>query len=138
VEARQRNLVEAIARGESVDALLSKLKAEEARKKELVQELSILTDVPAVKHLDRARLKRDLKSRVADANALLRRNKPQARQMLKKLIGDKPLICVPFVEGNRRGYRVKEKEVTFDCSLRRLPPLMWCPQRDVTNDLDNQ
>jgi len=38
---------------------------------------------------DRARLKKDLSARLADATALLNRNKPQARQMLKQLIGER-------------------------------------------------
>ncbi len=107
LKAHERNLVEAIARGESVDPLPAKLKAEETRKKELVQKLSVLTDPTSVNDLDRTRLKKDLSARLADATALLNRNKLQTRQMLKQLIGEKPLICEAFVEGNRRGYRVK-------------------------------
>ena len=38
---------------------------------------------------DRARLKKDLSARLADATALLNRNKPQARQMLKQFIGER-------------------------------------------------
>jgi len=38
---------------------------------------------------DRARLKKDVRARLADATALLNRNKPQARQMLKQLIGER-------------------------------------------------
>ena len=49
LKAHERNLVEAIARGESVDP----------------------------------------SARLADATALLNRNKPQARQMLKQLIGER-------------------------------------------------
>jgi len=37
----------------------------------------------------RARLKKDLSARLADATTLLNRNKPQARQMLKQLIGER-------------------------------------------------
>lgn len=89
LKAHERNLVEAIARGESVDPLPAKLKAEETRKKELVQKLSVLTDPTSVNDLDRTRLKKDLRARLADATALLNRNKLQTRQMLKQLIGER-------------------------------------------------
>ena len=55
--------------------------------------------------LDRARLRRDLQKRVADAKSLLRLQTPQARQILRKLI-EKPLICEVIQEGGKKGYRV--------------------------------
>jgi hypothetical protein len=55
--------------------------------------------------LDKARLKRNLLDRVADAKTLLRRHTTQARQILKRLL-EKPLICEVIEEGGKKGYRV--------------------------------
>ena len=42
IEAYERNLVDAIAKGQSIDPLLARLKSEEARKEALVRELDSL------------------------------------------------------------------------------------------------
>ena len=39
IEAHEKNLVDAIAKGQQMDPLLAKLKAEEARKKDLIADL---------------------------------------------------------------------------------------------------
>ena len=105
IEAHEGNLVDAIANGQPSAPLLERLNKEEARKKELIEELEFLRNASEVYDLNDARLKRDLRARVLDAKSLLGRHVPQARQMLRKLI-DKPFQCEALTDGNRRWYRV--------------------------------
>jgi hypothetical protein len=80
IEAHEKNLVDAIAKGQQLDPLLAKLKAEETRKKDLIAELDRLTAPAGVVTLDEARLKRELRARISDAKGLLGRQRPEARQ----------------------------------------------------------
>lgn len=66
IEAYERNLVGAIAKGQAMDPLLKKLEVEEARRAELTKELEHLTAIETVGSLDEARLKRELKARLSD------------------------------------------------------------------------
>ncbi len=106
VEAYEKNLVDAIAKGQHMDPLLAKLTAEEARKKDLIAELDRLTRPADVVSLDEARLKRELHHRMADAKGLLGRQRTEARQILRKLL-DQPLQFEAFEdETGKKGYRV--------------------------------
>jgi site-specific DNA recombinase len=105
IEAHEDNLVDAIARGENMEPLLARLRLEECRKKELIAELDSLTKPANIVDLDKARLKRNLLDRVADAKSLLRRHTTQARQILRKLL-EKPLMCEVIEEGGKKGFRV--------------------------------
>ena len=105
IEACEKHLVDAITRGESLEPLLARLKSEESRKKELIAELGSLTKPASTADLDKARLKRNLLDRLANARSLLGRHATQARQILQKLL-EKPLICEVIKEGGKKGYRV--------------------------------
>lgn len=106
IEAYEKNLVDAIAKGQHMDPLLAKLTAEETRKKDLVAELDRLTMPADVVMLDETRLKRELRTRIADAKGLLDRQRSEARQILRKLL-DQPLQFEVFEdEGGRKGYKV--------------------------------
>ena len=106
IEASEKNLVDAIAKGQHMDPLLAKLQAEGARKKDLVAELDCLAIPADVVTLDEARLKRELRTRIADAKGLLGRQRTEARQILRKLL-DQPLQFEAFEEeGGRKGYTV--------------------------------
>ena len=105
IEARENNLVDAIARGENMEPLLARLRLEEYHKKELVAELESLTKPAQIVDLDKTRLKRNLLDRLGDAKSLLRRHTTQARQILRKLL-EKPLICEVIEEGGKKGFRV--------------------------------
>lgn len=80
VEAYERNLVDAIAKGQSMEPLLSKLRSEEARKNAPVRGLDSLPPADQVTSLDDARLKRELKARLIDTKALLSRHLEGARR----------------------------------------------------------
>jgi len=106
IEAYEKNLVDAIAKGQDMDPLLAKLRAEEGRKKDLVAELDRLSRPADVVALDEARLKRELRSRVKDTKALLDRQRSEARQVLRKLI-EQPLQFEVFEsEDEQKGYKV--------------------------------
>jgi hypothetical protein len=104
-DSRQNNLVDAIARGENMEPLLSRLQTEENRKKELIAELDLLTRPTQVVELDKMPLKRDLRTRVADAKSLLGRQTSQARKILRKLLG-KPLIYEVINQNGTQGLRI--------------------------------
>ncbi len=61
IEAYEGNLVDAIGKGQPMDPLLAKLRAEETRKKDLIKELGQLTAKDTIASLDEARLKREPK-----------------------------------------------------------------------------
>ena len=86
--------------------LLAKLKAEQSRKKDLDTELDRLNLPAEVAHFDEARLRREIHQRITDAKGLLDRQRPEARQILRKLL-DQPLRFEAFEdEGGKRCYRV--------------------------------
>ncbi|MCS6291148.1 MAG: recombinase family protein [Nitrospira sp.] len=105
IEAYEGNLVDAIAKGKPMDALLAKLRAEEARKKDLIRELEQLATAGQVASLDEARLKREMKARFADFSSLLDRHVTTARRLLRTLM-EHPLRCEAVREGDRKEYRV--------------------------------
>jgi site-specific DNA recombinase len=122
IEAHESNLVDAIARGENMDPLLAKLRAEEQRKKQLIEELSHLMRPASVVEIDEARIKRELQDRVKDTKNLLGRHPAQARQMLRKLL-EEPLMCEAFEENGRKGYKVTGR----GSYLRLLPSQLATP-----------
>ena len=105
IEGHERNLVEAIAKGQHMDPLLVMLKAEGTRKEALTAELSRLTQTVSAVHLDRPALKRELQNRIRGAKGLLGRQRSEARQILRKLI-TQPLQFEVIEDEGRRGYKV--------------------------------
>lgn len=105
IEAQLRNLVDAVANGRKDGALFERLATEEARKRSLIEELERLTRPGQATHLDEARLKRELKARLADTRALLGRHITSARRLLQALI-EHPLRLETTHNGDRKGYRV--------------------------------
>lgn len=105
IAAKKEHLVDAIAAGDKDPAIFQRLKAEETRRKDLVRELEQLAMVDQVTSLDEARLKRELKMRLADTKALLGRHIVGARRLLRTLL-EHPLRCEAVREGDRKEYRV--------------------------------
>jgi hypothetical protein len=96
--------VEAVKHGDAVEPLVAALKEEGERKKALTRELEELAAVAQVASFDADSIKADLRARVADVKGLLARRKPQARQMLRKVLSGK-IELTPVEENARRGYR---------------------------------
>src|SRR5262249_34857156 len=86
IEATEARLVDGIARGDAMDPLLARLKAEEARKKALKGELAGLVTRRPAAALDERRALGELRRRVRDVKALLARNVPGTRDLLKTLL----------------------------------------------------
>ena len=106
IESDEKNLVEAIAKGEQMAPLLAKLKAEETRKKDLFAELARLTLPADAVSYDEPKLRREIRARMADAKSLLDRQRSEARHILRKLV-DRPLQFEAYEdEMGRKGYRV--------------------------------
>ena len=96
--------MDAIGRGENMDPLLARLRAEERRKKELIDELDQLTKRREMVELDEARLKRGAARPDQGMPKPPTSHRGQARQMLRKLLGE-PLMCEAIVENGRTGTR---------------------------------
>ena len=103
VETRKHRLIEAIARGEAIESLLTQLKAEEQQARLLTDRLRTLSNCEQLSSLNRKQLSEELKRRVADIRGLLARHISQARQMIRTLVPQ--LDCTPFQEGDEKGYR---------------------------------
>ena len=106
IDAKQEKIMDGIERGEPGAPLGTRLRATEARKTELIQELANLDmQSKKVATLDEARIKRQLRERASDVKGLLEQNTPQARQMLRKLLEGK-LKCTPVKEEGLKGYQI--------------------------------
>ena len=105
IESYEKNLVDAIDKGQPMDPLLTKRRAEEIRKKDLIRELERLTTGDQVTSIDEARLKQEHKARFGDIKTLLNRHVSSARQLLRVLM-EHPLRCEAVQEGERKKYRV--------------------------------
>ena len=140
IAAKQEHLVDAIAAGDKNRKILDRLKAEETRHEELVKELEHLERSGKVGLLDEARLKRELKSRLANIRGLLERHVSSARLLLNTLL-EQPLRFEAVQEGNRRGYRIfgtgsylpllSDQLNPLNSAQEPLLPGAWCPQRDL-------
>jgi hypothetical protein len=105
IAAKKEHLVDSIATGDKDPAIFARLKSEEARRKNLVSELEQLATADQVSSLDEARLKREMKARLADMKALLGRHIGGSRRLLRTLL-EQPLRCEAMREGDQKGYRV--------------------------------
>ena len=105
IVAKKEHLVDAIAAGDKDAAIFARLKAEEVRRQRLVQELADMPTAGEVSSIDEVRLKREMKARSADTQALLARHISSARRLLRVLI-EQPLRCEAVREGDRKEYRV--------------------------------
>jgi hypothetical protein len=126
-EAKIARLVDKIADGQSTPAIFDQLQEEEGRKKTLVQELDVLVNRRAMIPTGAGGLAQALAAEVADVKALLGRTTPQARQMLRKVLGSSRIRCTPIEQDGRRGYRF-EGHLVYDrllTGVARLPaPLL--------------
>ena len=84
--------MDAIADGDKNPAIRKRLNADETKRQELIIELERLSSVDDLADLKVARLKRELKARLADTRALLGRQISMGRRLLQTLI-EQPLRC---------------------------------------------
>ena len=104
---REQRLADAIAHGSpgeaAPEALLTALRAEEIRRKDLEQQLATLPQPTAVISVDRDRVARELRTRADDMRGVLRRQGAQAREALQTLLVDR-VDCTPVLVAGTRGY----------------------------------
>jgi hypothetical protein len=139
IEAKQEHLVDPIAAGDKDRKIFDRLKVEEARRDALIRELEQLEMAGEVGLLDEARLKRELKTRLANIRGLLERHVSSARRLLKTLL-EQPLRFEAVQEGNRKAYRIlgtgsylpllPDQFTPLNSAEESLLPGVWCPQRD--------
>ena len=91
-------------RGDGMEELVSKLKAEEAQRGRLAAELAQLADLEKVVSLDTQRVKKQLTARAAEMQSLLGDRTPETRQLLRRVVQDR-ITCEPFREDGTIGYR---------------------------------
>ena len=119
-------LTTAIVTTGPVPSLLDTVKDREGQREALTRELSAWEH--AGKQIDWSKMERELQAKLADWNGLLRRQVPQARQVLKKLLNG-PIVFKPFRQQGERFYTF-----TAQISLGRLLSgtvgARWRPQRD--------
>jgi site-specific DNA recombinase len=140
IHAKQNHLVDRIAAGDKNRMIVDRLNAEETRREALIRELEHLERVGDVGVLDEARLKRELKTRLANMRGLLERHVSSARRLLNILL-EQPLRFEAVQEGNRRGYRIlgtgsylpllSDQLTPLTSAQESLLPGAWCPQRDL-------
>ncbi len=104
---REQRLADAIAHGSPGDAapeaLITTLRAEETRRKDLEQQLATLPPPTAVVSVDRDHVARELRTRADDMRGVLLRQGPHAREALQKLLVDR-FDCTPVLVAGARGY----------------------------------
>jgi hypothetical protein len=101
-------LMHALAEGSAPkDEIIARLNEEKQRKTALATELTKLAGRADVESLDDAKLKRELRERVAGVKALLGENTTQARQMPRKLLAGSKIEMEGFGEGRERGYKFR-------------------------------
>jgi site-specific DNA recombinase len=126
VEASMANLGEAVKRGRATDSLLELLEAEHAKREGLRDQLALCNQRAGMAGQDQRALVKDLRARMGDLEGLLGRQVTQTRQILRKLLVGR-LVCEPFDDGRRRGYRF-----TGTVSYERMLPAEAIPRYVVT------
>ena len=86
INAKQNHLVDRIAPGDKDRMIFDRLREEEARRDALIRELGQLATADQLTSLDDARLKRELKARLAETKALMGRHIAGSRRLLRTLL----------------------------------------------------
>ena len=105
VEARLARLVEALVNGGPIETIVAQIKIDEERKRALTAEYEALDGACGSQAFDYASVVLEVRERAADVTAVLSRQTPQARQMLRKLLDGKIAVEPINVDG-RRGFRL--------------------------------
>lgn len=113
-------LTAAIIAGGELETLIGAVKARETERAVLDQELRALGRAAAIAHLDLGKVERALSAKLDDWKGLLRRQVPQARQVLKKLLAG-PILFTEKRDGRKRFY-----EFTLKIALGRVVTGLAC------------
>ena len=97
------HLATAVAAGGDVSTLVAAIRVRENERAQHERELEALRRLGLTTSVDKVTLERDLRRRLGEWRALLRRHVPQARQIIKKLLAA-PLRFTPVTENGARYY----------------------------------
>jgi site-specific DNA recombinase len=103
VETELARLTEALVSGGPLPSIVAAIKEREEHRSRAQQDLEALEQLEQMRGLDRSRLARELRTKLADWRGLLSRNVAQARQVLRSLVPDR-LTFMPKDEGGERFY----------------------------------
>jgi site-specific DNA recombinase len=126
VQAECERLADAIARGGPLEVLLERLRARQARRVAIEEELSVGRTCPC--YASPEGLEERLQAKLADWRGLLTRNVQEGRAVLRTLLMT-PLRFTPVNEPRRRGYAF-EGTIALDrvlAGVLELPPLVASP-----------
>ena len=108
VQQRLDRLIDALADGSlPQEELKNRLTAETSKKKTLVGELDRLGRLMDTGSVNVEEMTARLRAKVADVAAVLGRQTPQARQMLRKLLAGGKIALEPVGSGRERGYKFR-------------------------------
>jgi site-specific DNA recombinase len=107
-------LAGAVAAGGEVSTLVAAIRQREGERAKAERELEGLTRAASSTRVDPGTIERDLRERLSEWRALLRRHVPQARQIMKRLLV-KPLRFTPFRNDSEKYY-----EFTAEIALGRV------------------
>ena len=111
VNRRLENLVEAIALGGQLPALVTRVQEVEARRQELAERLRMIGEGPMVPRVDWRATERQARQLLVDWRGVLSRHPQEARPLLRELLAGEPLRFTPIDESTRRGYRFEGSAV---------------------------
>jgi hypothetical protein len=108
VQQRLDRLVDALTDGTLPhEELKGRLVTETARKKALVADVDRLTRLAQAASINVEDFTRRLRDKVGDVTAVLGRQTPQARQMLRKVLGGEKIELEPVGSGRDRGFKFR-------------------------------
>jgi DNA invertase Pin-like site-specific DNA recombinase len=134
LDAEVERLTTAIKRGGDLDPLLAALRASEARRGELRQQIAALDAEPRTTPLDAGAVRAKLRSYVEDYRKLLRGHVPQMQQILRRLVVGK-LTFTPKLNGDYEFAGRGTVRPLLSGVIRNLASpmgLAGCPTRDAT------
>ena len=97
-------IVEAIALGGHVPALVARLHSVEQQRQDLLRQQEAQDVERTTPRVDWRLVERQAQRLLKDWRALLTRHAPEARQVLRELLLE-PLMFTPILEENQRGFR---------------------------------
>jgi len=95
LEAETARLTAAVAQGGKLTSLMQALTDREQQRSDLDVQLASLDGLRNMSRFDVRRIERELRARVRDWKALLRRQTPIAREVLSKLVGEERIVFTP-------------------------------------------
>jgi site-specific DNA recombinase len=111
VDRQLENLVEAIALGGQLPALVARAQGADARRQELTERLRMIGEGPVVPRIDWRATERQARQLFDQWRTVLAHQPQHARTVLRELLAGEPIRFTPIEESTRRGYRFEGSAV---------------------------